>query len=173
MISIRLANGCERELKTKLQLEGLLTQHNLSKWLYTDNILIDRGSIPHSHPILTMHVRHLGNDNLLLSTFIHEQIHWHLESKLEQANKAIEELCRRYGTVPVGFPEGGQDEYSTYLHLIVNYLEFESLKELIGDDTALDIMEFWCNDHYTWVYRKVLEDFNELRDVIIHYKLGI
>jgi hypothetical protein len=38
---------------------------------------------------------------------------------LIQTEKAIKELKKIYTNVPVGFPEGGMDEYSTYLHFLV------------------------------------------------------
>jgi hypothetical protein len=41
-------------------LERLLKQYDLSKWIFTRKVIIDQGEIPHSHPVLTLHTRHLG-----------------------------------------------------------------------------------------------------------------
>lgn len=34
-------------------------------------------AIPYSHPVLTLHTRHLKDDLALLSTFVHEEYHWY------------------------------------------------------------------------------------------------
>src|SRR5262245_52213072 len=75
-IEISLKNGSRAEIKTRDQLQRLLRTYDLSKWIFTKSILIDEKAIPHSHPVLTIHTRHLKDDELLLSTFVHEQLHW-------------------------------------------------------------------------------------------------
>ena len=72
-IEIALKSGTPREVQTKEQLQRLLKTYDLSKWIFTRSILIDEKAIPHSHPVLTLHTRHLKDDDLLLSTFVHEQ----------------------------------------------------------------------------------------------------
>src|SRR5262245_43386378 len=83
-IEISLKRGSQGEAQTKAQLERLLKFYDLSKWIFTRSVVIDEKSIPHSHPILTLHTRHLKDDELLLSTFVHEQIHWFLAQKNEE-----------------------------------------------------------------------------------------
>src|SRR5580765_554879 len=75
-IKIALKAGTKAEQDTKAQLERLLKKYDLSKWIFTKSILIDAKEIPHSHPILTLSTRHLLDDDLLLATFVHEQLHW-------------------------------------------------------------------------------------------------
>ena len=94
--------------------------------------MIERGAVPHSHPRLTLNTRHLDSDNLQLSTFVHEEIHWHLVAKAKQTDQAIKELEQSYPTVPIEPPDGAEGRDSTYLHLLVNYLEYEAMKTLIG-----------------------------------------
>ena len=31
------------------------------------------------------------------------------------------------------------------------------MRELFGEFKSRQIMEFWANDHYTWIYKAVLE----------------
>src|SRR5262249_41281436 len=64
------------EAQTKEQLLRLLKTYDVSRWIFTKSIVIDERAIPHSHPVLTLHARHLQDDELLLSTFVHEQFHW-------------------------------------------------------------------------------------------------
>jgi hypothetical protein len=173
-ISIGLAHGSEREIKTKAQLEHLLSFYNLRKYTFTYNVMIDERSIPHSHPVLTLHTRHLNSDDQLLSTYVHEQLHWYLDGHLPETLAAENNLRKLYPKVPVGYPDGADDEESTYLHLIVCYMEMEADRELIGAERTENVMKFWASDHYRWVYRTVLQDEARIGKVVAqeHLELG-
>jgi hypothetical protein len=165
-IDIQLKHDNESEEKTKAQLERLLKTYDLSKWTFTDKVMIDYESIPHSHPLLTLHTRHLRSDDQLLSTYVHEQLHWWLDAKLDQTKKAEDDLRKLYPKVPVGYPEGAQDEESTYLHLIDCYLEMQADRALLGTDRTAELMKFWAGDHYRWVYRTVVADETKIAEIV-------
>src|SRR5689334_6855142 len=148
-ISIATAHDSEGENRTREQLGRILRSYDLDKWIFTRSVVIDERAIPHSHPILTLHTRHIGSDQQLLSTFVHEEIHWHLVAKAQQTDSAMRELMKIYPSVPSGGKEGARDTESSYRHLIVSYLEFQAMKELIGDAPAQELFEFWATDHYT------------------------
>src|SRR6185295_14474693 len=148
-IEISLKNNTQAEIKTKEQLLKLLKNYDLSKWTFTKTIMIDEKSIPHSHPVLTLSTRHLKDDELLLSTFVHEQLHWYLASKSKETEDAYSELRAMFPKVPAGFPQGANDEESTYKHILVCYLEYQAVKELLGELKAKPVREFWATDHYT------------------------
>ena len=170
-IEISLKNGSPEEILTRDQLQRLLRTYDLSKWIFTKSILIDEKAIPHSHPVLTIHTRHLKDDDLLLSTFVHEQLHWFLVQNDNQTKEAVKELRTLFPKVPVGFPAGAENEESTYQHLLVNYLEYRADKELMGELKAKQVMDFWATDHYTWVYKTVMERTRELGNIAFKYKL--
>jgi hypothetical protein len=170
-LDISLKSGSQSEIQTKEQLQRLYKTYDLSKWIFTKSILIDEKSIPHSHPILTLHTRHLKDDDLLLSTFVHEQLHWFLVQKDKETKEAIKEVRALFPKVPVGFPEGARDEESTYLHLLVNYLEYRADRELLGELRAKQVMDFWATDHYKWVYRTVLERTRDIGNIAFKHKL--
>ena len=170
-IEISLKNNTPAEAKTKAQLERLIAAHELSKWTFTRKVEIDEKSTPHSHPVLTLHTRHLKDDELLLSTYVHEQIHWHLVHLSKETDEAIKELRTVFPKVPVGGPEGARDENSTYLHLLVGYLEYRAGRELMGEFKAKQVIEFWSTDHYNWVYRTVLERTRDIGNIAFKYKL--
>ncbi len=170
-IEIALKNGTQAEIQTKEQLQKLLKTYDLSKWTFTNSIVIDEKSIPHSHPTLTLHARHLKSDELLLSTYVHEQFHWFLVQKGKETDEAIKELRVLFPKVPVGFPEGGYDEESTYLHLLVCYVEYQADKELLGELRAKQVMDFWSTDHYTWIYKTVLERQRDIFNIMSKRKL--
>ena len=170
-LDISLKSGSQPEIQTKEQLQRLLKTYDLSKWIFTKSILIDEKSVPHSHPVLTLHTRHLKDDDLLLSAFVHEQLHWFLVQKQKETEEAIKELRALFPQVPVGFPAGSEDEESTYLHLLVNYLEYRADRELLGELRAKQVMDFWASDHYTWVYKTVLERTRDIGNIAFKHKL--
>src|SRR5918911_3601958 len=109
-IEITLKHGSREELQTKEQLQRLLKTYDLSKWIFTNSIVIDEEAIPHSNPVLTLSTRHLKDDELLLSTFVHEQLHRFFQQRKE-TDEAVKELRVLFPKVPVGFPDGAEDEY--------------------------------------------------------------
>jgi len=171
--NIELASGNDREQRTRSQLERLVAQHDLRPWSFTDRVIIQSGVIPHSHPILTLNTRHLGQDDLHLATFLHEQIHWFAVDHFEAVQAAVAELQILYPSVPVGYPEGGENLQSSYLHLMINWLEHDALRRLLGAERARKVIEHWCSDHYTWVYRQVLDNGEAIAEVLHRHGLII
>ena len=170
-IEIKLKNNSAAEEATRTQLERLLRAHDLARWTFTKSVLVDEKAIPHSHPVLTLSARHVRDDELLLSTYVHEQIHWFLTQNHERTEAAKKELRAMFPKVPTSGPEGARDEESTYLHLLVVYLEYRADRELLGELRARQVMEFWANDHYTWIYRTVLERARDIGTIAFKHKL--
>ena len=172
-LDITLKHNDQREQQTKQQLQRLLSAHDVSDWIFTKKLVIESGFnvIPHSHPVLTLSTRHLKDDELLLSTFVHEQLHWYLEERPKETEEAYKELRSLFPKVPVGFPEGGRNEESTYKHIIVCYLEYQAVKGLLGELKAKQVMGFWATDHYTWIYKTVLDRERELGSLMRKHKL--
>ena len=56
-IEITTENSEKAELETVELLKALRKSHDISKWEFTDKVHIKRKTIPHSHPILTLHTR--------------------------------------------------------------------------------------------------------------------
>lgn len=165
-LEISLKNGTPAEAQTRDQLRRLLATYDLSPWIYTKTVVIDARAVPFSHPTLTLHTRHLKDDDLLLSTFLHEQLHWFFAERQPATDLAMADLRAIFPTVPSGGREGGRDEPSSYLHLLVCYLEQQATRSVLGDLETRQVMEFWATDHYTWVYRTVLDRGDEIRKVL-------
>src|SRR5436190_23149734 len=70
-IEITLKRGSKGEAQTKDQLLRLLKTYDVAKWTFTKSIIIEEDAIPHSHPVLTLSARHVKDDELLLSSFVH------------------------------------------------------------------------------------------------------
>ena len=172
-IEIKLRNDTDAERQTKVQLERLLNSYELSKYTFTRQVVIDEHAIPHSHPVLTLHTRHLNSDDQLLSTYVHEQLHWYLAAHDKQTQAAEAELRKLYPKVPAGYPDGAQDEESTYLHLIDCYLELQADRHLMGPQRAAEVMQFWSGDHYRWVYKTVLQDEARIAEIVKRQNLEL
>ena len=170
-IAIALAHGTPAERQLEQRLRALLAANDLSRWTFTRRVVIDETEIPHSHPVLTLHARHRHDDELLLSTYVHEQMHWFLATRQKQAEAAEAELRLRYPKIPVGFPEGSADDDGNYEHLLVIWLEYRADQALLGELKTREVMQFWAGDHYTWLYAKVLSEPRAIGEVIHKYHL--
>jgi hypothetical protein len=107
-IEIKLQHGDAAETQTRDQLLRLLRSYDASRWIFTRSVVIDSspGMIPHSHPVLTLSIRHLKDDDLLLSTFLHENLHHFLTQNHEKTEAAKKELRAVFPKVPVGSRTG-------------------------------------------------------------------
>jgi len=157
MLNYKLFVTTEETLKTKSLLEGFEKQYNLRPYLFTKSVKIKPDVIPHSHPILTLNTFWNDSPNHLLSTFLHEQIHWFMHW--------IDR--RKYGVVHRQFmewyPELPEDRalissntYSTYTHLAICWLELQGVKKYLGADEAYETIRTF--KHYPWIFNKVIED---------------
>lgn len=107
----------------------------------------------------------------MLSTFVHEQLHWYVTQNEKGLDAAIAELKTMFPKVPDKGPEGARDEALTYLHLAVCYLEYRALRELLGELKGKQVMEFWATDHYTWIYKTVLERPRDIGNLVFKHSL--
>lgn len=109
----------------------------------------------------------------LLGTYIHEQLHWFLllKSKFEAYENASTEFRALYPSLPTERPEGCGSSRSNYLHIQVNYLEYQGLRELLGEDRARAVIE--CIPHYTAIYTLVLQDYEQIGEVMTRYGLTL
>lgn len=163
-----LSKDVPREREAFEKLKNVFAVHDLAPWIFTRNVLITTRGIPHSHPILTLTTEdeYFEDDLRQLSAFVHEQIHWFEEKEENEAavRRAIEKLKARYPEVPVGGGQGARSEYSTYLHLLVNWLTLDAMTELAGEREARRILS--TQDHYRWINARVLEDTDAIGAVL-------
>lgn len=74
-----------------------------------------------------------------------------------------------YPDLPVGFPDGCQNERSNYLHIEVNYLEYMGLIELFGSEVARQVIQH--KDFYKKVYEIILHNTDKIAEVMAHHGL--
>jgi hypothetical protein len=169
--TIDLAHGTERERRTKASLEQLLASYDLRKYTFTRHVVIDQGAINHSFPVLTLNARFADSPDELLSSYVHEQLHWHLRDRGGYQQDAVAELRREYPWAPVGGPEGAESAFSTYGHLIDCYLEIQADRELMGTERTAAVIR--NKGHYTWIYKTVVQDEAKIAAVVRRHRLEV
>ncbi len=170
-IKIQTAHSSDRERQTKSALEQLLSERDLSRYIFTRKIVIEQRAINHAFPELTLNVRFADSPDELMSSFIHEQIHWYLRDHDSQQKAAIADLRRMYPEAPVGGTEGADSLYSTYGHLVDCYLEIEADRKLIGSERTKSVIA--DKGHYTWIYATILRDEVRIAEVVDNHRLRI
>jgi len=170
-ISIRTAHHGPREEQTAEQLKKLIGTYDLSKYTFTREVVIDRGAMNHAFPELTLNARWADAPDDLLSSYIHEQLHWYLRDHDSQQRAAIRQLQRMYPNAPVGLPEGAESAYSTYGHLVDCYLEIEADRQLLGPERTLTAVK--NKGHYTWIYETIFRDEPKIAAVVDEHQLRI
>lgn len=168
--AITLATGSRAEQETRDELVRLLSVYDVARWTYTRQVRIDERVIPHSHPVLTLGTFDRGA--FLLSSYLHEQLHWFCVERDDAVGRCVDEQLRvRYPAVPADLPQGAGSESSTYLHLIVCWQELSSLAALVGDESARRVVERIGRHHYTYCYQTIAADFTDLGELYARYGL--
>lgn len=170
-IDIDLSQAQREAERIRDLLTALRRRHDLSRFEYTRHVQIVPAGPTYSHPILTLGTRFAETEDLLLSTYLHEQMHWYLWRFGGPDHDPIEpffdELVRRYPKAPIKLPDGARNYEQTYLHLVVCWLELEAVSELIGRERAEAIADTQWG--YRWIYRTVIRDREPLRALLAEH----
>lgn len=151
----------ELEEQARVQLRRLLADYDLDPWIFTTEVRIAAGEEPHSMPVLTLNTDFLDDDEMQLSIFVHEQVHWFVAAAAGR-DAAIEELRAAY-------PEPPRADTRTYQHLLVAWIELDAMAKLIGKEKARrklkeKVARFTAEldskvaEIYRWYNYRVLED---------------
>ena len=169
-LKIKTKNGLPQEEQRKEQMERLAKRYDLKKYTVTREILIERGAMNHSHPMLTLNLRFLDNDDLALSAYVHEQAHWLLTDRYRMDNPALfEDLHRKFPNLEIRVPEGDGELRSSYFHIAVCMLEWHAMEELVGPEPARKVIEWKERDHYRAIYSIVLDQREQVESVLNRY----
>jgi hypothetical protein len=169
-LNIKTRHGSLREEQRKQQMERLAKQYDLAKYTITRDIMIEEGAINHSHPVLTLNLRFLDNDDLALSAYIHEQGHWLLTERYRADNPALfEDLQRTFPNLEIRPPAGDGELRSSYFHIAVCMLEWQAMEELVGPARARKVIEWKQRDHYTAIYSTILDHREQVEQVLTRH----
>lgn len=157
-------------LITKQNLLHLAQVYDLSPFLYTKKVNIQSKVIPHSHPVLTLNTRNAENPKKILATFLHEELHWWMDKNSKNTDLAILELKKIYPKAPVVNPKM---KNSTWLHLMVCYLELQALEFYLGKKEARGLVTNTMKKDkiYPWVYYQVLYKDFAIKKIVEKHKL--
>jgi hypothetical protein len=170
-ITIELAKNTPREQQAKQTLEQVLASYDLKKYTFTRKVIIEQGATNHAFPTLTLNVAFTIAPDMMLSSFLHEQLHWHLRNRDRDQRAAIAELRSLYPRVPVGLPESAESVYSTLGHLVDCYLEIVADREIIGPVRTDAVIR--AKPWYTWIYQTVLTDEKLIAGVVGRHQLRV
>jgi hypothetical protein len=172
MMSITEVNPNKWTALTRQNLEHLVQIYHLKPIFFTNKIVIESKVTPHSYPVLTLNTRFAEQPNKLLSVFVHEQLHWWSNKKKVEMKKAIREMKKVFPVIP---QEGiAKDGHSTYLHLIICFLEYQTMTHYLDKKEANRILkDFIQKDKiYPWINTQVYLKYKTLEAIIIKYKLS-
>jgi hypothetical protein len=171
-LNIKTKHGLPPEEQRKGQMERLAKQYDLKKYTITRDILIERGAVNHSYPVLTLNLRFLDNDDLAISAYVHEQGHWVLMERHRGENPALfEDLHRAFPNLEVMPPAGDGELRSSYFHIAVCMLEWQAMEELVGAERARKVIEWKQGDHYTAIYAIVLNHREQVEQVLARHNI--
>ena len=148
-------------------LAALRRRHDLSRYEYTSIVRIVPGSDTFAHPVLTLGNRFAESEDLLLSTYLHEQMHWYLwylgTPERDMVAPFYDELVRRYPDAP---DRAARRRAQLRRHL------FASGRELAGDRRHIRVHRPRARHRvaratrsYRWIYRTVLKDWDLLGEL--------
>src|SRR5260370_12388222 len=169
-LNIKTRHGFPVEEQRKQQMERLARQYDLKKDTITRDIMIERGAMNHSYPVLTLNLRFLENDDLALSAYVHEQGHWVLMERHRADNPSLfEDLQRTFPNMELRVPDGDGELRSRYFHLAVCILEWQAMEDLVGPERARKVIEWKQGDHYRAIYSTVLNHREQVESVLGRY----
>ncbi|MFH0906306.1 MAG: hypothetical protein V1824_03130 [archaeon] len=166
-IIIELKNNSKTEILAKETLLEILEEYNLEKWIFTNKVVFEDDCKSHSHPIITLNTFCNNKKLQLMSVFLHEQIHWFEAGKEKEVKSAINELKEKYPDIEIISLQNITKQkaiFSTDLHIIVNYLEYDVLCQIIGKEKAIKIINL--RPHYKWIYSLVLKEEKTIREIL-------
>src|SRR5437588_11133618 len=166
-LNIKTKHGFPMEEQRKQQMERLAKQYDLKKYTITRDMVIERGAMNHSYPVLTLNLRFLDNDDLALSAYVHEQGHWVLMERHRAENPVLfEDLQRTFPNLEIRVPEGDGELRSSYFHIAVCLLEWHAMEGLVGLERARRVIEWKQGDHYKAIYSTVLNHRDQVESVL-------
>jgi len=126
---------------------------------FTHEVVVEKGAIPHSHPILTLNTR-VKDERSILATLTHEQFHWYAQ-QLPKYNECIAYLKTKYKD------DGEHNKSGTYPnsyweHIVVCFNTFTYLRGLVTDEDLTWIYEQW--QPYPTLERLIQKQYDEFKE---------
>ena len=165
-LQIEEVNPSPATARTRQMLSDLLGRYDLSPFLFTKHVRIQSQVAPHSHPILTLNTLYGERPDDLLTVFLHEQMHWFV---YQRVLGAIRDLRQAYPELPAKERATPDSEFSAYQHLIVCWLELQSLRYYLGAERAEAVIR--SRPLYRWIYDTVKRDERDIAVILKRHQL--
>lgn len=174
----------QKEKDARQQLRRILSSYDLDNWIFTQDVRIKAGAQPYSHPILTLNTDFLDSDEQQMSIFLHEQAHWFVSETVPYRAPNNGEEAEVINELRQLFPNAPVSDYSTFLHLIVGWVELDAMVELVGEEKARRLLIkkirrltdeplSQVDRRYKWYNMRVLENTQEIGAILTRYDLII
>ena len=171
-ISVDFATVTRNAERVRAMLIDLRQRFDLAPFEYCRQVRIAPGEIPYSHPQITLN-SFVQGELALLSTYLHEQMHWYVtwysHTQASSWQRLFTSLRERYPQVPDAESGGAPDEFSTYLHFPVNWIEIETVSRFFERDHVLEYVN--ALPFYRWIYKTVVADWDRLGALFIEQGL--
>lgn len=150
-LNIEEINSNDQTVATRKHLEYFCQKFDLSPFIFTKQIQITSDGTSQSHPVLTLSTKSFQYPERILSIFLHEQFHWWADAANDDDfRSAMNDLKKIYPELP---KEGvSHSVFSTYLHLIICWLEYKATSKIIGEEEAHKVILSYI--HETHIYEK-------------------
>lgn len=132
-------NNYSEELDIVETVKSICQKYNVPA--FTNEVCVEKDTIPHSHPILTLNTRSKDERSILL-TLTHEQFHWYVQNH-QKYKGCIAYLKLKYKDGSVN-NESGKYPESYWEHIIVCFNTRNYLKNILS------------TSDFDWVYQQWL-----------------
>lgn len=146
-------NNYPEEIERVNLLKSLVQRYKVPE--FSSEVIVERGGVPHSHPILTLNTRE-QSDIGVLKVLVHEQFHWYTQ-KHPGYTECIDYLRTKY-------PEDGEHNKSgTYPnsyweHIIVCFNTRNYLRKILSEAEVETVYNEW--QPYPTLEKKVGESLD-------------
>jgi hypothetical protein len=157
IFNIHSKNNLPEEEKVVERIKNLYYQHYVPT--FTNEIVVEQGVVPHSHPVLTINTKH-SDDRRLLQTILHEQFHWYLDKHPEK-EAALDYLKSKY-------PDDGETR-SFWEHIIICFNTRNFIASILSPE---DIK--WAYEQfqpYPKMEKFIENNFSQIKDDLEKFNL--
>lgn len=165
------ADSYNEEAKIVDLLKRLITEFNVEPWVRVRDINIKKRGISQSNPF-TINTRHIKDRQMLLATFLHEQIHRLEPEHKTEFTRAMQEIENEFHDLLSDNTGDATDRLAAKRHFIVCYFEIKAVKKLLGTGTGLAVIG--RKDKNVWIYQQLLIPAKAaiVRDICLNHRLN-
>jgi len=155
-LTIQLGEISPETLRAHAALDRLCRTLDLSPYIFTTRVRIERDAASRSHPMLTLGAASASDPHLLLAEFLHQQMRWYLAGRGDRVANAGAAFATMFPTLAGDAAEATRPGSGIYRILAAAFLEHAALSRLIGADDAEDAVRSHAS--FRAVYRVLLRN---------------